>query len=131
MTKSRRFLQHRCNLSSFCLLRSYLFSGNNILDSGERPMKDSKSDRAATRCEIGIADGIFGGQLSVEATEEGLEFGDGYSSLSWDWILAAREKILLRISESQIEYSEGRNVDREVPVPSSHPFPPQPTHPEK
>ena len=51
--------------------------------------RNNESDRAATRCEIGVADGYFGERLAVEATAEGLEFGDGYSILYWDWILSA------------------------------------------
>ena len=56
---------------------------------------EETSDRAATHCSIGIADGIFGDQLSVEATKDGLEFGDGYSTLSWDWILRALSTVRL------------------------------------
>jgi hypothetical protein len=49
-------------------------------------VKDVSSDRAALIYEIGIADGIFGDKMNVVATEEGLEFGDGYSMIPWAWI---------------------------------------------
>ena len=62
--------------------------------------KNVSSDRAATHCAIGIADGIFGNELAVEATEDGLEFGDGYSTLSWDWILRALSTVRLDDAES-------------------------------
>lgn len=48
-----------------------------------------------------IADGIFGAELEVEATEEGLEFGSGYSTLSWDWIERARKALIGADASSQ------------------------------
>ena len=49
-----------------------------------------KSDRAATHYLLPVPDGIFGDEMAVEATVEGLEFGGGYSTLSWEWIERAR-----------------------------------------
>lgn len=43
----------------------------------------------ATETVISILDGNLGSELDVCATDDGLEFG-GYSTLTWDWIDAAR-----------------------------------------
>lgn len=57
-------------------------------------MKDENSDRAETHYELGVPDGIFGSTIEVDATNEGLEFGGGYSSLSWAWIDRARKALI-------------------------------------
>ena len=77
-----------------------------------------QSDRAATLCEIGIADGIFGGRLSVEATDEGLEFGDGYSTLCWDWILAAFHIIRTEAATTSNSDHGSDTLNRESIIPS-------------
>ena len=79
---------------------------------------DHKSDRAATRCEIGVADGYFGDQITVEATDEGLEFGDGYSTLCWDWILSAFHRVHDRADKPSLGDRGSHTSDHESVTPS-------------
>ena len=51
--------------------------------------KLNSSDRAKLECRVPVLDGIFGTEMEVVATDEGLELG-GYATLSWKWIDSAR-----------------------------------------
>ena len=86
-------------------------------------MKDREtegSDRAATHCDIGIPDGFLGTTIEVDATEEGLEFGCGYSTLSWDWILAAFRSVQpLDVDSRPQDHGSGTSSHEPV-TPSSH-----------
>jgi hypothetical protein len=51
-------------------------------------------DRAETHYELGVSDGILGSTIKVDATDKGLEFGEGYSTFSWAWIERARKAVI-------------------------------------
>ncbi len=74
---------------------------------------NKESDRAATHYLLPIPDGIFGDEMEVEATAEGLEFGSGYSTLSWQWIQRAYKALTLDGAVSIQEHASRSCSDAE------------------
>lgn len=79
----------------------------------------SESDRAVTHYELGIPDGIFGDEIEVDATIDGLEFGNGYSILPWSWILSAFQETRPVIVGALSVPRESGTQDREGATASS------------
>jgi hypothetical protein len=69
-----------------------------------------QSDRAAIKRTISVLDGLFGSEMEVIATEEGLEFESG-STLSWEWIDSAHRSVRPSGADVQPLNSVPRSAD--------------------